>query len=425
MATRIQLRRDTSTQWAANNPTLSAGELGYETDTKRVKIGTGADAWTALSYVQTPLGDGTTGDYVASVSGSDGVSISGTGEGATVTIANSDKGSSQNIFKNIAVSGQSTIVADSNDDTLTVAAGTGITLETNATTDTLTLTNAGVISVNGSTGTITNVALTSGKLSQFAATTSEELLGVISDETGTGSLVFSASPTFSGTVNAASLILSGDLTVNGTTTTINATTITVDDKNIELGSVETPTDTTADGGGITLKGATDKTFNWVDTTDAWTSSEHIDLAIGKVIKINGTQVLSATEYAGNAATVTNGVVTTGSYSDPTWLTISKSFVGLGNVENTALSTWAGSTNIVTSGTISSGTWEATDIGLSHGGTNASLTAVEGGIIYSTSSAMAITSAGSAGQVLTSSGAGAPTWQTPSAGGFDVFLLAGM
>ena len=75
--------------------------------------------------------------------------------------------------------------------------------------------------------------------------------------------------------------LSGNLTVNGTTTTIDSTTLTVEDKNIELGKVDTPTDTTADGGGITLKGATDKTFNWVDATDAWTSSEHINLGDNK------------------------------------------------------------------------------------------------------------------------------------------------
>ena len=103
-----------------------------------------------------------------------------------------------------------------------------------------------------------------------------------------------ASPTFTGTVNAAELILSGNLTVNGTTTTINSTTLAVDDKNIVIGDVATPTDTTADGGGITLKGATDKTFNWVDATDSWTSSEHINLASGKDLKVNGTAVISST-----------------------------------------------------------------------------------------------------------------------------------
>ena len=137
-------------------------------------------------------------------------------------------------------------------------------------------------------------------------------------DTSSGNLILDST---GGTVEIDdNLTVSGNLTVNGTTTTINATTITVDDKNIELGSVETPTDTTANGGGITLKGTTDKTFNWSDTTDSWTSSEHIDLANGKVIKINGSEVLSATQYTGNAATVTNGVVTTGTYSDPTWIT---------------------------------------------------------------------------------------------------------
>ena len=52
----------------------------------------------------------------------------------------------------------------------------------------------------------------------------------------------------------------GDITVNGTTTTVNSTTLTIDDKNMELGSVASPTDTTADGGGITLKGTTEKTI---------------------------------------------------------------------------------------------------------------------------------------------------------------------
>ena len=189
--------------------------------------------------------------------------------------------------------------ADDNETTLTV---------TNPTADrTITLPDA--------TGT---VALTNNKLSAFAATSSSELAGVLSDETGTGALVFANTPTLVtpniGAATGTSLVLSGDLTVNGTTTTINSTEITIDDKNLTLGSVATPTDAGADGGGLTLKGATDKTFSWIDATDAWTSSEHLDLAAGKVLKVAGTQVLSATEYTGNAATVTNGVYTTSKIS---------------------------------------------------------------------------------------------------------------
>jgi hypothetical protein len=96
------------------------------------------------------------------------------------------------------------------------------------------------------------------------------------------------------------------LTVDGTTTTVNSTTISVDDKNLELGSVTTPSNTTADGGGITLKGATDKTLNWVNSTAAWTSSEDFNLVSGKVYEINGSTVLSATEVLGK--TVPTGTI---------------------------------------------------------------------------------------------------------------------
>ena len=94
-----------------------------------------------------------------------------------------------------------------------------------------------------------------------------------------------ASPALTGTATAVNLTLSGNLIVNGTTTTINSTTLSVDDKNIELGSVSSPSDATADGGGITLKGASDKTFNWVNATDAWTSSEHINLGDNKKLLV--------------------------------------------------------------------------------------------------------------------------------------------
>ena len=93
------------------------------------------------------------------ISSGGGLSVSGSPitTSGTITLTNTDTGSSQNIFKNIAVSGQNTIVADSNDDTLTVVAGTGISVTTNDTTDTLTITNT-----NTTTGTVTSVGLTTG-----------------------------------------------------------------------------------------------------------------------------------------------------------------------------------------------------------------------------------------------------------------------
>ena len=90
-----------------------------------------------------------------------------------------------------------------------------------------------------------------------------------------------ASPAFTGTITGVNLTLSGNLTVNGTQTIINTQTLDVEDKQIEIGKVSSPSDTTADQGGWKLKGATDKTFLWVNATDAWTSSEHIHLGDNK------------------------------------------------------------------------------------------------------------------------------------------------
>jgi hypothetical protein len=181
----------------------------------------------------------------------------------------------------------------------------GATADAHETTITVTdPTGDRTITLPDATGT---VALTNNKLDAFAATTSAELRSVISDETGTGGLVFADTPTLItpniGVATGTSLVLSGDLTVNGTTTTINSTEITIDDKNLVLGSVATPTDAGADGGGITLKGATDKTLNWVDATDAWTSSEHFNIASGKSYYVNGTALKDVSE------TLTNKTIT--------------------------------------------------------------------------------------------------------------------
>jgi len=211
-------------------------------------------------------------------------------------------------------------------------------------TNTYLTSTTGVTTVNGNSGAITNVALTTGTLAQFASgTTPTELRTLISGTTGLGNLVFALSPSISTSITTSSTsfdlinttattvnfagaatavnigaansttTIAGDLVVNGTTTTINSTTVTVDDLNIVLGSVTTPTNTTANGGGITVAGGVDgnKTWNWVSSTSSWTSSENIDLAAGKVLKIAGTQVLSATQYTGNSSTATTATNVTG------------------------------------------------------------------------------------------------------------------
>lgn len=115
---------------------------------------------------------------------------------------------------------------------------------------------------------------------------------------------------------ANNLTVTGDLTVNGTTTTIDTQTLTVEDKNIELGSVSSPSDSTADGGGITLKGSSDHTIVWTNSTDSWDFSEHVNIASGKEFRIAGTSVLNATTLGSNV--VNSSLTSVGTIATGTW-----------------------------------------------------------------------------------------------------------
>ena len=154
---------------------------------------------------------------------------------------------------------------------------TNYTVSGSALTFTSSLDNADEVDVHHHTlrTTITHVADLSVDTAQLAtdAVTSAKLdtniavagtLGVTGVTTLTGAATTGGNLTVGG-----DLTVTGNWTVNGTTTTINSTTLTVDDKNMELGSVASPTDITADGGGFTLRGTTNKTILWENDTNQW------------------------------------------------------------------------------------------------------------------------------------------------------------
>ena len=271
MATRMQQRRGTASQWVSSNdgdgPILNAGEIGWESDTNKFKIGDGVSYWADLTYFV----DAT--DVIAS---SLGAYLQDSDVGAVSGVAGLDAS------LNLLVPGASIIVEGATDNgfetTLTV---------TDPTADR-------TITFPDETGTVQL------RVTDVSDTEIGYLNGVTSAiQTQMDTKAPLAAPALTGDATAVNLTISGNLTVNGTTTNINSTNLVVEDKNVVLGDTETPTDTTADGGGITLKGATDKTFNWVDATDAWTSSEHLNLASGKSLYLNGTLLKDASETLTN------------------------------------------------------------------------------------------------------------------------------
>ena len=141
----------------------------------------------------------------------------------------------------------------------------------------LKLNNVVVVTESSGTATIqSGIFKAKDGTAAFTIANSTGAVALSGAATLSSTLAVSGTSTLTGNVTAAGdLTVTGGLTVNGTTTTINSTTLSVDDKNIEMGSVASPSDTTADGGGLTLKGAADKTILWVNADDAWTFNQHI------------------------------------------------------------------------------------------------------------------------------------------------------
>ena len=193
------------------------------------------------------------------------------------------------------------------------------------------------------------------------------------------------------------------LTITGNSFSIN-TGITAD-----LSTAQTLTNKAISGASNTLSNIGNGSLTNSSITIGSTSAS----LGGTVTTIAGLTSVTSTTFVGsltgNASTVTNGVYTTGSYSNPTWLSLDSTAVGLGNVENTALSTFPGSTAIVSLGTVTAGTWSADAILPTKGGTGLQ-SYTTGDIIYSSATnTLSKLAAGGNGEILTIA-SGVPSWQ---------------
>lgn len=193
-------------------------------------------------------------DAVTSVTAGTGISVTGTTSDPIIN--NTDPGSAQNIFKNIEVSGQSTVVADSNNDTLTLVGGGGTTITTNATTDTITISSTDT----NTTYDLTNTTVSGGSqinlVPSSGGTDSIQILGTTNEievSHASGSITV-------GLPN--DVVISGNLTVIGTTTTNNVETVSTSNGVIFEGNAADDNELTLIAGTLTA----DRTITLPDAT---------------------------------------------------------------------------------------------------------------------------------------------------------------
>ena len=542
MATRMQQRRGTASQWTTANPILNAGEMGWESDTNKFKIGDGTNHWANLDYfadinstVNPAFGTSIVFEGATADSYETTLQVTDPTADRTITLPNVDgtvittgnlsditnigvftstitmEGSSADDFEltlsagnptadrtitfpdatgtvalttdiaagTVTETGTQTLTnktltspvitgavfndgsivfegatANEFETTLTVTDPTAdrtitlpdatTTLVGRDTTDTLsnkTLTtptiNGGEITATGGTPRIHGIYLPDSHFITYEGATNNEFETVltVADPTAdrtitlpdaTGTLALEANvaalsgATFTGAVSGTDLTLSGNLTVNGTTTNINSTNLVVEDKNIVLADVATPSDSTADGGGITLKGASDKTFNWVDATDSWTSSEHINLASGKSYYMNGTLLKDVSETLTNKTLTTPVIASISNTGTLTLPTDTDTLVGRATTDtltNKTLSSAVATTALTLNATAElrlADTDSTHYVGFKAPGT------------VTTNNIWTLPAAdGAAGQVLTTDGSGVFSFSTPAAGAaFSELMLIG-
>jgi hypothetical protein len=328
----IQHKRGTSTNWTSSDPTLAVGEIGYETDTGKFKIGNGTSAWSALSYFE-----------IASGAGSGTVTSVGLTVPTGLTVSNSPITTSGTL--SVSFDTGYSIPTTAKQTEWDTAYGWGNHASAGYQAGDADLTAIAALSANGL------LRKTAGTWGMDSATylTSYTETSTLSDVTGRGATTNSAisitNATSSTTTTTGALKVTGgvgivenlnvggnvivtgdltvkDLTVNGTTTTINSTIITVDDPIFTLGGDTAPgSDDNKDRGiafrwhnGVSSKigffGFDDSTQYFTFVPDATITSEVISGSTGT---FDG-------NITGNAATVTNGIYTNGSYANPTWLT---------------------------------------------------------------------------------------------------------
>jgi hypothetical protein len=273
MAIKMQQRRGTASQWTSANPVLGSGELGYETDTNQFKLGDGVATWMALPYHINATGvNSSIEGYISTevtnrnsaISSSIGAEVSD--RNTAIATAISGEVTNRNTAIGVEATDRNTAIATAKTAAESTAAGY-VSTHNSATTNVHGISNTANLVTKAGTETLTNKTISAAdntvtvnladviditasvaeinKLAGLATTKTE--LGYVNGvtsaiQTQIDAKAPKANPTFTGTVNAADLTLSGNLTVNGTTTTVSSANLELTDSLIYLASQQYATD---------------------------------------------------------------------------------------------------------------------------------------------------------------------------------------
>jgi hypothetical protein len=207
---KILFRRDTAANWTSINPTLSIGEIGYETDTGRIKIGNGSSVWTSLEY------------FVGNLPGA---SLNDLGD---------------------------VVISEASDGDFLRWDGTKwINDAVNLSTDTV---GNYMVDISGGTGVI--VTHTPGESSSASI--------AIGQDVST-----SASVAFGQVTTTGDVVVGGNFTVNGTSTTLNTETLAVEDNIIVLNANTIGSPILNAGIEVERGDSPNVSIRWNESTDKW------------------------------------------------------------------------------------------------------------------------------------------------------------
>lgn len=287
MATRMQQRRGTAAQWistnSGNGPILSAGEIGFESDTNKFKIGDGVNHWVDLTYF-TDAESATAA--INAIIDSAPAALNTLNELAAAI--NDDPSFFTTLASNLSAHEADTTNIHGIADTAALATKTYADSAVSTAVAALTKSSVGL-------GNVDNTSDANKPISS-ATQTALNLKAPLAD------------PTFTGTVNAADLTLSGNLTVNGTTTTVNSTAVNVNNQVIFEGATADAYETTL----TVIDPTADRTISLPDTsgtlaTENYVTSVVTDNApnystlVGSGLQYDAGQIKLDNSYAGEVA----------------------------------------------------------------------------------------------------------------------------